>query len=132
MRGALRRPPVRRARSVAGACQFFFVSSTSFLHLQAFMPSFCSFHFRFQCFALFLALLEVFFPPPYPPHRPAHSAKPITFNHSFMIFCVFLPSIFLLFFRLVFFAIFRDFEAAWDFQNQAKIGKHLFRKRFFG
>ena len=85
------------------ACQFFFVSSTSCFHLQAFIPSIFSFNFRLQLFALFLAVLEVFFPPPYPPHRPAHSARQIGSELFFVIFCVFLSSIFLLFFRIVFF-----------------------------
>ena len=67
-----------------------------------------------------------------PPHRPAHSAVPIRLEHFFKNFCIFLLSIFLLFFRLDFFAIFADFEAAWGPQNRAKIRKMLVRKRFSG
>ena len=96
------------------------------------MPSIFSFNFRLQLFALFLAVLEVFFPPPYPPHRPAHSAGPIVPDPFFKIFCVFLPSIFLLFFRLAFLTNFGAFELAWGPQNEAKIGKILLRKRFLG
>ena len=40
-----------------GTCQFFFLSSSSCLHLQAFMPSTLCFNFCLQFFALFLALL---------------------------------------------------------------------------
>ena len=47
-----------------GTCQFFFVSSSSCLHLQAFMPSTFCFNFFLQFFALFLAVLEGFVSPP--------------------------------------------------------------------
>ena len=47
-----------------GTCQFFFLSSSSCLHLQAFMPSTFCFNFCLQFFALFLAFLEGFFSPP--------------------------------------------------------------------
>ena len=121
-------PPGAACWTSPRASQFFFVSSTSCLHLQAFMPSISCFNFCLQFFALFLAVLEVFFPPPYPPHRPAHSARQISPELFFEIFCVFLSSIFLLFFRLVFFTIFGDFELAWGPQNQAKILKNLSRR----
>ena len=130
-RSAAPRVGVLDSRS-EGTCQFFFVSSSFCFHLQALMPSTFCFNHSLQFFALFLALLEGFFSPPYPPHRPAHSAKPITLEPFFMFFCVFLPSFFLLYFRLVFLSIFGDFEAARGSQNQAKIGEKLLRKRFFG
>ena len=108
------------------------VSSTSCLHLQAF-PSLQSFaSISLFNFASFLAVLEVFFSPPISSPRPAHSAGPIGFDSFFWFFCVFLPSIFLLFFRLAFLSIFGAFGLAWTPQNQAKIGKKLLRKSFFG
>ena len=47
-----------------GTCKFFFVSSSSCLHLQAFMPSTFCFNLCLQFFALILAVLEGFFSPP--------------------------------------------------------------------
>ena len=115
-----------------GTCQFFFVSSSSCLHLQAFMPSTFCFNFCLQFFALFLTVLDDFFSLPSPPHRPDSSARSIVSEPFFCFFCVFLPSIVFLFFPLIFFFIFAHFEAAWGPQKQAKIGKILLRKKFFG
>ena len=91
------------------------------------MPSIFSFNFRLQLFALFLAVLEVFFPPPYPPHRPAHSARQITLMPFFKVFGVFLASEILLFFRLATLLIFGASGLAKGLQNQAKIVKNLSR-----
>ena len=114
-----------------GTCQFFFVSSSSCLHLQAFMPSTFCFNFCLQIFALFLAFFQGFFSPPDPPHRPDSSARPIALE-PFFVFFVFFGIYFFLVFRLDFFTMFGDFELAWGPQNQAKVGKCLLRKRFFG
>jgi hypothetical protein len=62
-RSAAPRVGVLDSRS-EGTCQFFFVSSSSCLHLQVFMPSTYCFNHSLQFFALFLALLEGFFSPP--------------------------------------------------------------------
>ena len=128
MRGALRRPLVRRAGSSPRFCLFNILSSSSSLPF----PSIFCFNFCLQFFASFLAVLEVFFSPPISSPRPAISAGPIGLHLFFLFFCVFLPSIFGPFFRLAFLPIFGAFGLAWRPQNQAKFGKNLLRKRFFG
>ena len=127
MRGALRRPSVRRARPPPRFCLFNILSSSSSLPF----PSIFCFNFWLQFFASFLAVLEVFFSPPLSSPRLAHSAGKSVPASFVCFFCVFLPSIFLLFFRLAFFSIFGAFGLAWRPQNQAKFGKNLLRKRFF-
>ena len=61
-RSAAPRVGVLDSRS-EGTCQFFFVSSSSCLHLQVFMPSTYCFNHSLQFFALILAVLEGFFSP---------------------------------------------------------------------
>ena len=86
-----------------GTCQFFFVSSSSCLHLQAFMPSTFCFNFCLQLFALFLAVLEVFFPSLYPPHRPDPSARSIGLEPFLCFFLCFLYLLSLCYFFGLFF-----------------------------
>ena len=134
MRGAFRRPPgaacwtcaAKELASSSSSLQaLVFIFKSSCLQLFASISLFNFLH----CFWL---SWKAFSPLHNPPHRPAHSAKPITLEPFFMFFCVFLPSFFLLYFRLAFLSIFGDFEAARGSQNQAKIGEKLLRKRFFG
>ena len=134
MRGPIRRPPgaacwtcaAKELASSSSSLQaLVFIFKSSCLQLFASISLFNFLH----CFRL---SWKAFSPLHNPPHRLAHSAVPITPDLFFMFFCVFLPSMFLPFFRLAFFVIFDDFEAAWGFQNQAKIGQMLLRKRFFG
>ena len=128
-------PPLGAACWMCAAKEL--ASSSSFLQALVFI-------FKPSCLQLFASISvfiflhcfwlswKAFSPLHNPPHRPDSSARSIGLEPFFRFFCVFLPSIFLLFFRLVFFAIFDDFEAVWGPQNQPKIGKNLFRKRFFG
>ena len=134
MRVAFRRPPgaacwtcaAKELASSSSSLQaLVFIFKSSCLQLIASITLFNFLH----CFWL---SWKAFSPLHNPPHRPAHSAKPITPDPFFMFFCVFLPSFFLLYFRLAFLSIFGDFEAARGSQNQAKIGEKLLRKRFFG
>ena len=134
MRGAFRRPSMRRARraqrrNLPVLLRFFkLLSSSSSLHAFNFLLQFLSsiFCIDFGCLGrLFLPSIILPIGLRIPPDR----SSPTLFSGFFEFL---LPSIFLLFFRLVFFVIFGDFEAAWGPQNQAKIGKNLFRKRFFG
>ena len=98
MREAFRRHPVRRARLF-----FDFLSSTSCLHLQAFLPSFFGFNICLRSFEWFLPVLEAFSPLHNPPHGlripPAKSAPSLFFS----FFCAFGASYFLLFFSACFF-----------------------------
>ena len=100
---------------------FNLLSSSSSLHAFNFFLQFLSsiFCIVFGCLGrLFLPSISS---PSACAFRRAHHLRAF-----FLFFLCFLPSIFLLFFRLVFFAIFDDPK------NQATIGKILLRKRFFG
>ena len=112
-------------------------SSSSFLQALVFI-------FKPSCLQLFASISvfnflhwfwlpwKAFSPLHNPPHRPAHSAGPITPDPFFKIFCVFLPSIFLLFFRLAFLSIFGAFEVAWGAKIKPKLVKICFGRGFWG
>ena len=134
MRGAIRRPSVRRAgcaqrRNLPVLLPLFkLLSSSSSLHAFNFLLQFLSsiFCIDFGCLGrLFLPSIIL----PIGLRIPLFQSSPTLF---FCFFCVVLPSIFLLFFRLAFFTVFDDFELARELQNQTKIGKNLLRKRFLG
>ena len=99
MRGAFRRPSVRRARSSPRFSLFNILSSSSSLPF----PSIFCFNFWLQFFASFLAVLEVFFSPPLCSPRLAHSAGPSSLNDFFLFFCVFCLLFFCCFFGLFFY-----------------------------
>ena len=82
---AVRRPSVRRAgraqrRNLPVLLPLFELLSSS--------SSLDAFNFLLQFFALILAVLEGFFSPPYPPHRPDSSAKSIVLEPFFVFFCL--------------------------------------------
>ena len=133
MRGAIRRPSVRRARRAQRRNLplllriFKLLSSSSSLHPFNFLLQFLSSIF---CI-VFGSLGRLFLPSII---LPIGLRIPLGFSSPsfFLRFSVFLPSIFLLFVRHVSFTICCDFEFAWGLQNQAKTNKNLLRKRFFG
>ena len=117
MRGAFRRPSVRRARSSPRFSLFNILSSSSSL---PFPSNFC-FSFCLQFFASCLAVLEVFFSPPISSPRLAHSAGPTSLDSFLWFFCVFLPSIFCCFFDLLFY----QFLVLWGSPGDPKIKPNL-------
>ena len=126
MRGALRRPLVRRARPPPRFCLFNILSSSSSLPF----PSIFCFNFCDQFFASFLAVLGVFFSPPLSSPRLAHSAVQIGSDPFFCFFCVFLPSIFLLFFGLLFYPFLVVLSSPGDPKIKPILIKNCFERGF--
>ena len=130
MRGAFRRPRVRRARPPPRFCQFFFVSSTSCLHLQAFP----SFNFLLQFLSSFFCIVfgclgSLLFPsiilPTACAFRRANQTRPF-----FLFFVFFCLLFFCCFFDLLFYQFLVLLGSPGDPQIKPNLVKICFGRGF--